>query len=118
MSKLKGRTDDMLVIRGVNVFPTEIEAVLLNDERVSPHYLIVEDRRNPARSELRIATEPFTDGIDTEKLEKDLVTALRERLGLTCAVKVLTPGSVPRTEVGKARRLARWQSGEPPLRGL
>ncbi|MEV4312975.1 phenylacetate--CoA ligase [Actinocrispum sp. NPDC049592] len=118
MSKLKGRTDDMLVIRGVNVFPTEIEAVLLNDERVSPHYLIVEDRRNPARSELRIATEPFSDGIDTEQLEKDLVNALRERLGITCVVKVLTPGSVPRTEVGKARRLARWQSGEPPLLGL
>jgi phenylacetate-CoA ligase len=118
MSKLRGRTDDMLVIRGVNVFPTEIEAVLLSDERVSPHYLIVEDRRNPARSELRIATEPFSDGIDTRKLQGDLVTALRERLGITCAVTVLTPGSVPRTEVGKARRLARWSEGEPPLLGL
>jgi phenylacetate-CoA ligase len=118
MSKLRGRTDDMLVIRGVNVFPTEIEAVLLSDERVSPHYLIVEDRRNPARSELRIATEPFSDGIDTGKLQEDLVTALRERLGITCAVTVLTPGSVPRTEVGKARRLARWSEGEPPLLGL
>lgn len=118
MSKLKGRTDDMLVIRGVNVFPTEIEAVLLDDERVSPHYLIVEDRRNPARSELRVATEPFADGTDSETLTKDLVNALRERLGITCDVRVLTPGSVPRTEVGKARRLARWTEGEPPLLGL
>jgi phenylacetate-CoA ligase len=108
----------MLVIRGVNVFPTEIEAVLLADERVSPHYLIVEDRRNPARSELRIATEPFTATVDTERLEKDLVSALKERLGITCVVKTLTPGSVPRTEVGKARRLARWSEGESPLLGL
>jgi phenylacetate-CoA ligase len=118
MTKLRGRTDDMLVIRGVNVFPTEIEAVLLADERVSPHYLIVEDRRNPARSELRIATEPFTATVDTERLEKDLVSALKERLGITCVVKTLTPGSVPRTEVGKARRLARWSEGESPLLGL
>ncbi|WP_243726839.1 phenylacetate--CoA ligase family protein [Actinocrispum wychmicini] len=118
MSKLKGRTDDMLVIRGVNVFPTEIEAVLLADERVSPHYLVVEDRRNPARSELRVATEPFSAAVDPEQLTNDLVTALRERLGITCDVRVLTPGSVPRTEVGKARRLARWTEGEPPLLGL
>ncbi|OLR89651.1 phenylacetate--CoA ligase family protein, partial [Actinokineospora bangkokensis] len=48
MSKLLGRTDDMLVIRGVNVFPTEIEAVLVADPRTTPHYLVVEDRRDPA----------------------------------------------------------------------
>jgi phenylacetate-CoA ligase len=116
MSKLKGRTDDMLVIRGVNVFPTEIEAILLQDERVSPHYLVVEDRRDPRRSELRIAVEPFSAA--DPALENDLVHALRERLGITCVVKVLQPGSVPRTEVGKARRLARWSEGEPPLAGL
>jgi phenylacetate-CoA ligase len=116
MSKVKGRTDDMLVIRGVNVFPTEIEAVLLQDERVSPHYLVVEDRRDPRRSELRIAVEPFSTADPT--LEKDLIHALKERLGITCVVKVLEPGSVPRTEVGKARRLARWSEGEPPLPGL
>jgi phenylacetate-CoA ligase len=116
MSKLKGRTDDMLVIRGVNVFPTEVESVLLNDERVSPHYLIVEDRREVKRSELRIAVEPFST--PDPSLAGDLVNALRERLGITCVVKVLEPGSVPRTEVGKARRLARWTEGEPPLAGL
>ncbi|MET0234781.1 MAG: phenylacetate--CoA ligase, partial [Kibdelosporangium sp.] len=116
MSKLKGRTDDMMVIRGVNVFPTEVEAVLLQDHRVSPHYLVVEDRRDPRRSELRVAVEPFSAA--DPALEHDLVHALRERLGITCVVKVLEPGSVPRTEVGKARRLARWTGGEPPLAGL
>ncbi len=118
MSKLLGRTDDMLVIRGVNVFPTEVEAVVLADGRVSPHYLIVEDRRVPARAELRVAVEPVTAGVDSVGLAGDLVVALRERLGIGCDVRVLAPGSVPRTEVGKARRLVRWSEGPTPLAGL
>ncbi|SDD89257.1 phenylacetate-CoA ligase [Actinokineospora iranica] len=118
MSKVLGRTDDMLVIRGVNVFPTEVESVLLADDRVSPHYLVVEDRRVAARAELLVAVEPMSDGIDTDTLRADLVLALRERLGLGCDVRVLMPGSVPRTEVGKARRLVRWSEGDPPLPGL
>ncbi|RZS32170.1 phenylacetate-CoA ligase [Herbihabitans rhizosphaerae] len=118
MSKLLGRTDDMLVVRGVNVFPTEIEAVLLADVRVSPHYLIVDDRRVAARPELRVAVEPFESTVDNDRLGTELTGALRERLGISCVVSVLGPGSVPRTEVGKARRLARWTEGEPPLAGL
>ncbi|WP_460401511.1 phenylacetate--CoA ligase family protein [Actinophytocola sediminis] len=116
MSKILGRTDDMLVVRGVNVFPTEIEAVLLADERVSPHYLVVEDRRVVARPELRVAVEPAI--ADPGSLGEELVVALRERLGISCAVHVLAPGSVPRTEVGKARRFASWTEGEPPLAGI
>lgn len=115
MSKLLGRTDDMLVVRGVNVFPTEIEAVLLADDRVSPHYLVVEDRRNAARPELWVAVEQ-TGGGDT--LAADLDAALRERLGITCVVRVLAAGSVPRTEVGKAQRFVRWSEGRSPLPGL
>ncbi len=113
MSKLLGRTDDMLVVRGVNVYPTEIEAVLLADERVSPYYLIVEDRRVPARPELRVVVEPLASaGAD---LARDLVGALRERLGLTCSLVVVAAGSLPRVEVGKARRLVRWSDGPPPV---
>jgi phenylacetate-CoA ligase len=115
MSKLLGRTDDMLVVRGVNVFPTEIEAVLLADQRVSPHYLVVEDRRVPARPELRIGVEQTTKG---GTLAADLGSALRERLGITCVVRVLAAGSVPRVEVGKAKRFVRWSDGPPPLDGL
>jgi phenylacetate-CoA ligase len=115
MSKLLGRTDDMLVVRGVNVFPTEIEAVLLADERVSPHYLVVEDRRVAARPELRVAVEQV-GGAAT--LAADLDVALRERLGITCVVRVLAAGSVPRVEVGKAKRFVRWSGGPPPLDGL
>ncbi len=116
MTKVLGRTDDMVVIRGVNVFPTEVEAVLLADGRVSPHYLVVEDRRQPARPELRVAVETAT--ADVPRLIDDLRGALRERLGLTCDVRVVAAGAVPRVEVGKTQRLVRWVSGEAPVAGL
>ncbi|MFD4675466.1 phenylacetate--CoA ligase family protein [Lentzea sp. NPDC058450] len=109
MSKLKGRKDDMLVIRGVNVFPTEIEAVVL--ELASPHYLIVEDRRTTT-ARLHVAVE------STEDVRTGLENKLKERLGITCLVHVLEPGKLPRTEVGKAQRLARWTQGQAPIDGL
>ena len=116
MSKLLGRRDDMLVIRGVNVFPTEIEAVLLGDPRLGPHYVIVEDRRVPARPELRVAVEASSAAADPTALGGELAAALRERLGVGCQVRVVAAGTVPRTEVGKARRLERWAEGDavPP----
>ena len=116
MTKVLGRVDDMLVIRGVNVYPTEIESVLLADARVSPHYLLVEDRRVAARPELWVAVEAVSG--DGDVLQRELAYALRERLAVGCAVRVLPAGSVPRTETGKARRLVRWSEGEPPVVGL
>ncbi|MFI6098228.1 phenylacetate--CoA ligase family protein [Lentzea sp. NPDC051213] len=109
MSKLKGRKDDMLIIRGVNVFPTEIEAVVLN--HASPHYLIVEDRRTTT-AQLHVAVE------STEDVKSALTAQLKERLGITCQVLVLEPGKLPRTEQGKAQRLARWTQGQAPIEGL
>jgi phenylacetate-CoA ligase len=121
MTKLLGRRDDMLVVRGVNVYPTEIEAVLLADPRVQPHYLIVEDRRMAARPKLRVAVEPTSVTEDARALAEQLRVALRERLGVSCEVRVVAEGTVPRTEVGKARRVERWtDNDEVPerLRGL
>jgi phenylacetate-CoA ligase len=118
MTKILGRVDDMLVIRGVNVYPTEIEAVLLADPRVSPHYLLVEDRRAADRPELRVAVEHADATGDGDVLRRDLEHALRERLAVGCVVRVLPTGGVPRTETGKARRLARWTDGEPPIPGI
>ena len=109
MSKLKGRKDDMLIIRGVNVFPTEIEAVVL--EHASPHYLIVEDRRT-STAHLHVAVE------STQDIKHQLTHRLKERLGITCEVHVLEPGKLPRTETGKAQRLARWTQGQAPIDGL
>jgi phenylacetate-CoA ligase len=118
MSRVLGRTDDMLVIRGVNVFPSEIEAVLLADPRVAPHYLVVEDRRDRSRPELRIAVEPQDPHGDAEFLERVLSDTLHARLGISCIVRVLPRDHIPRAESGKARRLVRWEHGVVPLPGL
>ena len=106
MSKLKGRKDDMLIVRGVNVFPTEIEAVVL--QHASAHYLIIEDKRTTT-TQLHVAVE------STQDVKEQLAQNLKERLGITCQVHVLMPGRIPRTEVGKAQRLARWTEGQAPL---
>src|SRR3954471_14305912 len=114
MSKVLGRRDDMMVIRGVNLYPSEVEAVLLARAGLEPHYLLVVDRRAPA-TELIVCCEAA--GAATEH-EDALGQALRERLGLRADVRVLPVGSLPRTEVGKAVRRLTWESGPPPLPGL
>ncbi|GAB2866371.1 phenylacetate--CoA ligase [Actinoallomurus bryophytorum] len=106
MSKVLGRRDDMLVIRGVNVYPREIEAVVLR--HASAHYQVVVDRR-AAMPRLIVACEEADAGLEA---------ALSAELGLSCDVRVLPAGTVPRVEIGKAVRVVSWQSGEPPLPGL
>jgi phenylacetate-CoA ligase len=114
MSKVLGRRDDMLVIRGVNVYPSEVEAVVLARPGLEPHYLLVVDRRAPA-AELIVCCEA-RDGRDEHV--GSLEHALRERLGLRADVRVLPVGSLPRTEVGKAVRRLTWEDGPAPLPGL
>jgi phenylacetate-coenzyme A ligase PaaK-like adenylate-forming protein len=114
MSKVLGRRDDMLVIRGVNVYPSEVEAVVLSRDGLQPHYLLVVDERTAA-TELIVCCEAEVKHADHAGA---LDTALRERLGLRAEVRVLPLGSVPRTEVGKAVRVARWSDGPAPLPGL
>ena len=109
MSKVTGRVDDMVVVRGVNVYPSEVEAVLLAEPGVSPHYLLVVDRR-AAATRLVVACE----GGHGPAVE----AALTARLGVRTDVRVLPPGTVPRTEAGKARRRVDWTDGPAPLRGL
>jgi phenylacetate-CoA ligase len=114
MSRVVGRRDDMLVVRGVNVYPSEVESVVLADPAVGPQYLLVLDHRS-ARPELVVCCEAAAapDGIADR-----LTGALREALGLRCRVLVGPAGSLPRTEVGKAARVLRWESGAAPVRGL
>ncbi|HET7312510.1 MAG TPA: phenylacetate--CoA ligase [Mycobacteriales bacterium] len=114
MSKVLGRRDDMLVVRGVNVYPSEIEAVVLARAGLEPHYLLVVDRRQPA-TELIVCCEARGRG---DEHTMALGHALHERLGLRADVRVLPVGSLPRTEVGKAVRRLTWESGPPPLPGL
>ncbi|MGI5231441.1 phenylacetate--CoA ligase family protein [Actinoallomurus sp. CA-142502] len=106
MSKVLGRRDDMLVVRGVNVYPREIEAVLLR--HASPHYQVIVDRR-ATMPRLIVACEGAGPGLEQE---------LSAELGLSCEVRVLPAGTVPRVEIGKAVRVVTWESGEAPLPGL
>lgn len=110
MSKVLGRRDDMLVIRGVNVYPSEVERVLLGDRRVAPHYQLVVDRRGALPS-LIVACEQVGGGAE---LHGELHDALRRELGVAAEVRVLPDGTVPRVEIGKAVRVVTWAGGDPP----
>jgi phenylacetate-coenzyme A ligase PaaK-like adenylate-forming protein len=117
MSKVTGRKDDMLVIRGVNVYPSEVERALLGQEALAPDYVLVVDERAPQHRLIagcEIKTGRTGDQPGTGQLE----TALKEALGLSVAVRLLPPGTVPRPEAGKAVRVIRWQGGEPPVPGI
>jgi phenylacetate-coenzyme A ligase PaaK-like adenylate-forming protein len=125
MSKVAGRKDDMLVIRGVNVYPSEIERVLLAAPAIAPDYLLVIDEREGQRELVacceRIAIRPGDsppEALDDHALRHDLEHRLHAVLGLRVTVALVEPGAVPRTEVGKAVRVRRWSGGEPPVPGL
>ncbi|MCH5169650.1 MAG: phenylacetate--CoA ligase [Oscillospiraceae bacterium] len=107
MSKPMGRSDDMLIIRGVNVFPSQIETVLLN-EGYTPNYQIIVDRVNNTDTidiNIELTTEQFSDKVsDTQAREKALESAMRTMLGIGPKVHLVPPKSVVRSE-GKAVRV-------------
>lgn len=106
MARLVGRADDMLVVRGVNVFPSEIEAVVLAMPQLAPHYTIVLDT-TAALAELVVVCELAEPGGDRRALADELAGQISRRLGISGRATVGTPGTLPRTEVGKAVRLVR-----------
>lgn len=107
MCKPMGRSDDMLIIRGVNVFPSQIETVLLN-EGYTPNYQIIVDRVNNSDTldiNVELAPEQFSDKVsDTQSKEKALESAMRTMLGIGPKVHLVPPKSVVRSE-GKAVRV-------------
>ncbi len=107
MSKPMGRSDDMLIIRGVNVFPSQIETVLLN-QGMPANYQIIVDRVNNSDTldvEVEMPTELMSDTVtDINKKEKELIAALRAMLGITARVHLVAPKSIARSE-GKAVRV-------------
>ncbi|MGH3275653.1 MAG: phenylacetate--CoA ligase family protein, partial [Streptosporangiaceae bacterium] len=117
MSKVTGRRDDMLIIRGVNVYPSEVERVLLAEPALAPDYLLVIDEREPLHH-LLACLEYETPPSQASPSPSDISRRLHEALGLTVSVRVLPPGSIPRPETGKAVRVMRWNGGPPPLPGL
>ncbi len=104
MEKVLGRNDDMLIIRGVNVFPSQIEAVLLAMGQVEPHYQLVVERGNDHMDGLEIRVESTSDPSQHMQLRRRLGTNLRNALGIGCDVTILAPGEIVRSE-GKAVRV-------------
>ena len=115
MSKVIGRRDDMLVMSGVNVYPSEVERVLLAESTVAADYVLVVDARG-APNRLIACCESRT--ADAWPSREGMEARLRETLGVGVRVQLVPPGSVPRTEVGKAVRVLTWAGGEPPVPGL
>ncbi len=108
MEKVTGRTDDMLIIRGVNVFPSQVEHVLVGIEGVEPHYLIVVEREgnlDTMQVQVEVSEGVFSDEIRVlENLSKHIQKEIKDLLGVTCRVKLVEPRTIQRSE-GKAQRV-------------
>ncbi len=122
MAQIRGRTDDMLIVRGVNVYPTQIEAVLKEIPEVVPHYQIVLTREGTLDEvELKLeVSEPFFREVGQQVLSDAVVEAdhrlsqlrekvarkIKDNVGISVQVSLLNPGSAPRSEGGKLKRVA------------
>ncbi|MBN2098970.1 MAG: phenylacetate--CoA ligase [Dehalococcoidia bacterium] len=108
MAKVTGRTDDMLKIRGVNVFPSQIESILLQVEGVEPQYLIIVDRErhlDDLEVWVEVSEDVFSDEMKRmEALKKKVKDELESTLGIGVKVRLVEPKSIARTE-GKAKRV-------------
>jgi phenylacetate-CoA ligase len=108
MAKVTGRTDDMLIIRGVNVFPSQVEHVLMGVEGVEPHYQIVVDRKGNLDTmtvEVEVSEQFFSDKVRRlESLGAGIKKEIKDYLGVTTTVKLVEPKSIQRSE-GKAARV-------------
>ncbi len=108
MSKVTGRTDDMLIIRGVNVFPSQIESVLLDIGETAPHYLLIVDRvDNLDVLEIWVEMTPgiFSDEVrHIEQIENKIRKEIESSLGISAKVKLVEPKTIQRSE-GKAKRV-------------
>jgi len=109
ISKIKGRTDDMIVVRGINVFPSQIEHVLLSIEGTQPHYQLIVDRKAGELDELEILVEVeekiFSDEVKKmQMLEDKIKREISSILGIGARVKLVEPKTIERSE-GKAKRV-------------
>lgn len=108
MERVSGRSDDMLIIRGVNVFPSQIESVLMKIEGVEPHYLLVVDRKenlDTLEVQVEVTERAFSDEVKTmQALSRRIEKEVKDLLGVTVAAKLVEPKSLQRSE-GKAQRV-------------
>jgi phenylacetate-CoA ligase len=110
MDRVMGRSDDMLIIRGVNVFPSQIEAVLIAIEGLEPHYQLIVDRvgtLDTLEVQVEVTDSQFINADEVkvlQKLEKQLMKDMKDYLGITAKVKLVEPKTIQRSE-GKASRV-------------
>src|SRR6186997_3333932 len=104
MQKVTGRTDDMMIVRGVNVFPSQVEEQILTIEGLTPHYLCVLSR--PGNLDvLTVQVEAYDAGADRDALGRALADRVKHRIGVTIGVEVLAPHALERS-LGKAKRIS------------
>lgn len=108
MAKIKGRTDDMLIIKGVNVYPSQVESVIVGMERISPNYQLVLTKKG-FTDDLEVHVELTDDSLlesfaELEKLENEVRAKIHGQLGLDCKVRLREPGAIERS-MGKAKRI-------------
>jgi phenylacetate-CoA ligase len=108
MERVSGRSDDMLIIRGVNVFPSQIESVLMNIEGVEPHYLLIVDRKGTLDTldvHVEVNEKVFSDEVkNLQSLGKRIEKDIKDLLGVNAGVKLVEPKTIQRSE-GKAQRV-------------
>jgi len=108
MERVSGRTDDMLIIRGVNLFPSQIESLLLDIEGLEPHYLLIvrrEGTMDTLEVQIEVNEQVFTDEIKgLEVLEKRVESQIKDILGISAKVRLVEPKTIQRFE-GKAKRV-------------
>jgi phenylacetate-CoA ligase len=105
MEKITGRTDDMMIVRGVNVFPTQIEELILKDERLAPHF-VIELRREERLDTMTVRVESRAGADDTVRAacNRDLAQQIKGLIGVNATIETLPPGAVERSG-GKAKRI-------------
>ncbi|AAR35114.1 phenylacetate--CoA ligase [Geobacter sulfurreducens] len=108
LSRMTGRSDDMLIIRGVNVFPSQIESILMRIEGVEPHYLLIIDRKDNLDTlevQVEVDEQLFSDEIKVlQALSHRIEKEIKDLLGVTCKVRLVEPQTIARSE-GKAKRV-------------
>jgi phenylacetate-CoA ligase len=103
-----GRSDDMLIIRGVNVYPSQIESVLMDIEGVEPHYMLIVDREGTLDTlevQVEVNEQTFSDEIKVlQGLSRRIEKEIKDLLGINCRIRLVEPKTIARSE-GKAQRV-------------
>ena len=108
LERMCGRSDDMLIIRGVNVYPSQIESVLMDIEGVEPHYMLIVDREGTLDTlevQVEVNEQTFSDEIKVlQGLSRRIEKEIKDLLGINCRIRLVEPKTIARSE-GKAQRV-------------